>query len=320
MSQKNETNPTEVSSRNSSSEESGEKKGRSTTHQKIKLPIFQKKTIQEAKLWWRRFIQYVKMTQKIDLNRMTTDKEIIEDYKEELEIKIKDIFIWALGEEAVTEMTKTVRDNDPNKMNINQLYSLFRLHFIPGRNKFHSRADFFGIVREPKQTAEDVWTRILQTEKNCEFDNVTPAELIASKILSLIGRSTGDYELKKKIRKSSMTIETTTDLIHEYMDDRLNDSNNSNNGRNLKHVQEKHQKRKWSEKSSYERNKKRPEYQKQKYKDNRCGQCGAPNWSRQHICPARTVECRNCETKGHYEKMCRLPKRIQYKDKNIILS
>ena len=105
------------------------------------------------------------MTQKIDLNRRTTDKEIIEDYREELEIKMKDIFIWAMGEEAVTEMTKTVRDNDPNKMNINQLYSLFRLHFIPDRNKFHSRADFFEIVREPSKTAEDVWTSILQTEK-----------------------------------------------------------------------------------------------------------------------------------------------------------
>ena len=173
------------------------------------------------------------MTQKIDLNTMTTDKDILEEYREELEIKIKDIFIWALGEEAVTEMTKTARDNDPNKMNINQLYILFRLHFIPERNKFHSRADFFGITREPNETAEDVWTRILQTEKNCEFDNVTPAELIASKFLSLIGRSTGDYELKKKIRKSNMTIETITDLIHEYMYDRLNDSNNSNDGRNL---------------------------------------------------------------------------------------
>ena len=156
------------------------------------LPKFEKKTIQEAKLWWRQFTQYVKMTQKIDLNTMTTDKEILEEYREELEITIKDIFIWALGEEAVTEMTKTVRDNDPNKMNINQLYILFRIHFIPERNKFHSRADFFGITRETNETAEDVWTRILQTEKNCEFDNVTPAELFASKFLSLIGRSTGD--------------------------------------------------------------------------------------------------------------------------------
>ena len=61
-------------------------------------------------------------------------------------------------------MTKTVRDNDPDKMNIYQLYSLFRLHFIPERNKFHSRADFFGIVREPVES--DVWARKLQTEKN----------------------------------------------------------------------------------------------------------------------------------------------------------
>ena len=164
------------------------------------------------------------MTQKIDLNTMTTDKEILEEYLKGLEIKLKDIFIWALGEEAVTEMTKTVRDNDQNKMNINQLYILFRLHFIPERNIFHSRADFFGITREPNETAEDVWTRILQTEKNCETDNVTTAELLASKFLSLIGRSTGDYELKKKFRKSNMTIETITDLIHEYMYDRLNDS------------------------------------------------------------------------------------------------
>ena len=237
-------NLSEPTGRGSSGEESGDKRGRTKTHQKITLSIFEKRTIQEAKLWWRRFIQNVKMTQDIDLNTMTTDKEILADYRD-----------------------------------------------------------------------EDVWTRILQTEKNCEFDHVTPAELIASKFLSVIGKSTGDYELKKKIRKSDMTIETITDIIHEYMYDRLNDSNNSNDGKNIKHVQERPQKRKWSEKSSYERNKKRTEYQRSKYKDNRCGQCGTPNWSRQHICPARTVECRNCKKKGHYEKMCRLPRKIQHVNK-----
>ena len=113
-------------------------------------------------------------------------------------------------------------------MNINQLYSLFRLHFIPEGNKVHSRADFFGITGEKHETAEDVWTKILQVVKNCEFEDVTPAALIASKFLSVIGRSTGDCELKKKIRKSDMTIETITTLIHEHMYDRLNESNNSN--------------------------------------------------------------------------------------------
>ena len=178
MSQKNENNSAESNSRNSSSEESGDKKGRTTTHQKITLTIFERKTIQEAKLWWRRFTQYVKMTQKTDLNTMTTDKEILEEYREELEIKIKDIFIWALGEEAVTEMTKTVRDNDPNKMNINQLYIQFHLHFISERNKFYSRADFFGITREPNETAEDVWTRILQTKKTVNLTTLPQPNLL----------------------------------------------------------------------------------------------------------------------------------------------
>ena len=285
------------------------------THQKITLPTFEKRGIQEAKLWWRRFTQYIKMTQNIDRNIMTTDREILESYRNDLEHRIKDLFIWALGESAITEMTRTVRDNDPNRMDINQLYSLFRLHFIPQRNKFHSRADFFGITRKKHESAEDVWTRILQVEKNCEFENVTPAELIASKFLSVIGRSTGDYELKKKIRKSGMTIETKTALIHEHMYDRLNDSNNSNDGKEIKHVQERPYKRKWTEKTDADKMKKRPEYQKQKSKDNRCGQCGAPNWSRQHICPAKSAESRKCVRRGHYEKMCRLMRRVQYVDK-----
>ena len=47
------------------------------THQKITLPTFDKRGIQEAKLWWRKFTQYIKMTKNIDLNEMTTDREIL---------------------------------------------------------------------------------------------------------------------------------------------------------------------------------------------------------------------------------------------------
>ena len=170
-----------------------------------------------------------------------------------LDIRMKDLFIWPLGKSAITEMTRTVRDTDPNKMDINQLYSLFRLHFISERRKFHSRADDFRITRTKNETAEDIWIRILQVEKNCYFENVTPAELIASKFLSLIGRSTGDYELKNKIRKSDMTIETITELIHEYVYDRLIESNISNDGREKQHLQEREYKRKWSDYSGQDR-------------------------------------------------------------------
>ena len=41
-----------------------------------------------------------------------------------------------------------------------------------------------------------------------------------------------------------MQIETITDQIHEYMYDRLNESNNSDDGKNVKHINEKNRKRK----------------------------------------------------------------------------
>ena len=65
---------------NELSSEESERKGRNKPHQKSTLLIFEKKAIQEAKLWPRRFIQYVKMTQDIDLNNMTTDKEILPEF------------------------------------------------------------------------------------------------------------------------------------------------------------------------------------------------------------------------------------------------
>ena len=108
------------------------------------------------------------MTQNIDLNEMTTDRENLPNHRDDLEHRIKDLLICALGESAITEPTRTVRDNDSNKMDINQLYSSSRLHFIPERNKFHSRGDFFGVTSEKHESAKDVWTRIRQVEKNCE--------------------------------------------------------------------------------------------------------------------------------------------------------
>ena len=63
------------------------------------------------------------MTKKIDINITTTDREISEQYRDELEQRIKELFIWALGKSVLTEMTRTVGGKDPNRMD--QLYSLF---------------------------------------------------------------------------------------------------------------------------------------------------------------------------------------------------
>ena len=101
----------------------------------------------------------------MDLNQMTTDRDILEQNRNDLDIRTKNLFIWALGESAITEMTRTFRDNDPNKMDFNQLHSFFRLHFVPKRNKFHSRADFFGKTREEKRNC-----------RRCMDENTTSRE------------------------------------------------------------------------------------------------------------------------------------------------
>ena len=120
-------------------------------------------------------------------------------------------------------MTKTVREREPSSLQLYKLYTLFRLHFTPERNVHHSRADFFDLKRKDGETAADVWIRILDVDKNCEFETITAAELLASKFLSLIGKSTGEYDLKKKIRKSDMPVEAITFAILEYMYEKLND-------------------------------------------------------------------------------------------------
>ena len=169
-----------------------------TCKQKLTIPTLEKQDYTSANMWWRKFVRYIKMTEEIDLSIMTTNKEILPQFRDQLELEIKDIFFWAIGQTEITEMTKTVREREPSSLPLYKLYTLFRLHFTPERNVQHSRADFFDLKRGNGESAADVWKRILEVEKNCEFEAITAAELLASKFLSLIGKSTGDYELKKK--------------------------------------------------------------------------------------------------------------------------
>ena len=114
---------------------------------------------------------------------MTNSKEILPQYREQLELERKDTFLWAIGQSALTEMTETVKEREPSILPLHKLYTLFRLHLTPERNVQHSRVDFFDLKREINETAADVWKRILDVEKNCEIKTITTAELIASKFL-----------------------------------------------------------------------------------------------------------------------------------------
>ena len=56
--------------------------------------------------------------------------------------------------------------------------------------------------------------------------------------MSLIGKSSGDYELKRKIKKTNMTIDAITDAIREYLYEKLNDSTDAEVYRRIEHIKD----------------------------------------------------------------------------------
>ena len=149
--------------------------GERTCTQKLSIPSLEKYDSSIANLWWRKFVQYVEMTKDIDIAPMVTSKGKLPQNREQLEIEIKDIFLWAIGQNALTENTKKVREKEPSSLQLHNLYTLFRLHYTPERKVQHSRSDFFDLNRDNGKSAADVWKRSLEIEKNCEFENITAA-------------------------------------------------------------------------------------------------------------------------------------------------
>ena len=95
------------------------------------------------------------MTREVDLSRMTSSTEVLPQYGRQTGGRNKDVFNWAIGQSAITEMTKTVRGKEPNSLALYQLNELLRLHIFLDRIKHHSRAGFLNLKGEPGESAAE---------------------------------------------------------------------------------------------------------------------------------------------------------------------
>ena len=111
------------------------------------------------------FIQYIKRTKETDISTMVNSKEILPRNRDQLETEIKEIFLWAIVQNNLTEVTKTVREREPSSLPLYKLYTLFRLSYKPERNVQHSSADLFDLKRENEESAADVSKRVHEAEK-----------------------------------------------------------------------------------------------------------------------------------------------------------
>ena len=96
-----------------------------TCTQKLTIPTLEKQDYTNAKMLWRKFVQYMKLTKDSDLSTMTNNKEILPQYCDQLETELKDLFPYAIGPNADTEMTKTVKERQPSSLSLHKLYALF---------------------------------------------------------------------------------------------------------------------------------------------------------------------------------------------------
>ena len=183
------------------------------TTDKIPIPYFEAtgtdgKKIYKPKQWIERFRQYIKRTEKIDINELINEQPVtITDWEINHEEKVKEEFLWALGPNALNEMTKSAYGENPTEMKITRLINLFRENYLPKRNALYSRGDFFWAKQKADETPEQHWKNLIEIEENCDFPNtgIKPADLTYLKVHNLNNGRKTERQINKREKHNHST-------------------------------------------------------------------------------------------------------------------
>ena len=108
-------------------------------------------------------------------------------------------------------------NTDPDTIKTDKLIQLFREYYMPKRNTYHSRGDFFWAKQEENETPEEHWKKLITLEKTCDFKDIKQEDLLISKFITSIT----DKKLRKKlIREKTLNLKTTIELITQDSYDR----------------------------------------------------------------------------------------------------
>ena len=72
--------------------------------------------------------------------------------------------IWALGPKAKHEIMRGQWGRELKDIPLQELLKLFKKTFLPTRNLFHSRAQFFNIKQEDNETLDEYWKKLVDTQ------------------------------------------------------------------------------------------------------------------------------------------------------------
>ena len=123
---------------------------------------------------------------------------------------IRQDFIWGAGPSAIEMITKREFNTDPDTINTEKFTQLFKDYYMPERNTYHSRGNFFWAKQEDNATPEDHWRKLVSLERNCEFKDIKQEDLLISKLITSI---TNKKLWEKLIGEKTLNLKTTMDLV-----------------------------------------------------------------------------------------------------------
>ena len=141
------------------------------TATKIQLPYLEDtgldgKKIYTPREWTERFRHYVKRIHNIDFKQILTDDTVPTDKNwNTKEPEIRQDFIWRAGPSAIEIITKGEFNTDPDTIKTEKLIQLFRELYMPKRNTYNSRGDFFWAKQEENETPEEHWKKLVTLGK-----------------------------------------------------------------------------------------------------------------------------------------------------------
>ena len=247
--------------------------------------------------WLERFRQFCKREHKIDITPLIKGENITDADWNGKEPAIQEDFIWGVGPEALYQITRAEYITEPDSIKVKDLIRLFTEFYMPKRNTYHNRGDFFWAKQTEDETPEDFWRRLIEIEKECNFNAVSAEELLISKYMTAIT----DKKLRDEIMKEkTLELKKIIKLIKQNTYEKKNKKNTKPEA--LISTKDKH----IIKEEPIQRMERFGAKPKNKNFGNRpCRFCNAPNWTPIHKCPALEANCNKCGKKGHYAKACR---------------
>ena len=114
--------------------------------------------------WLERFRQFCKREHKMDITPLVKGENMTDSGWSAKKQAIQEDFLWGVGPEALYQITRAEYKTEPDSIKVKDLIRLFTEFYMPKRNTYHNRGDFFWAKQTEEETPEDFWRRLIEIE------------------------------------------------------------------------------------------------------------------------------------------------------------